>query len=556
MENMIETKDVIQSFPIAGGKELVVLKNINIQIPTGKLTMLRGRSGSGKTTLMNLLSALDYPKSGEILFEGKPIQNLPEHDREQIRKTQIGFVFQSVALIPMMTAYENVEFVLRLAGYKGDRRKRTEECLKLVGLGSRMHHMPQELSGGEQQRVAIARAIAHKPKIIFADEPTAELDSNTGLQVMKIFKELIEKQGVTIVMTTHDTGLMEVADCHYLLRMERLPMKINLKEKISKVKQIKSPESAMENPEQTMDVPDDVMIECDSLVKIYKTKDIEVLALQGLDLTVKRGELMAIIGNSGSGKSTFLNMIGGLDRPSAGKLYVDGKNLFQMTENELVKYKRSTVGFVWQNNARNLLPYLTAWENVMTPMLFVEEKEKAVSEEEKKKRALELLELVGLGHRKDSKLSQLSGGEQQRVAIAIALANNPKLLLADEPTGAVDRKTADDILEMFRKLNEKLGLTIVIVTHDKELAKKVNRVVSIRDGKTSSERIMKNDYRERMEHLDIDWQEEETQEEFAVLDRAGRVQIPSELLEQMGMDGNKVKLEFIGGKIVIEKPKD
>lgn len=333
-------------------------------------------------------------------------------------------------------------------------------------------------------------------------------------------------------------------------------MKINLKEKISKVKQIKSPEPAMENPEQTMDVPDGVMIECDSLVKIYKTKDIEVLALQGLDLTVKRGELMAIIGNSGSGKSTFLNMIGGLDRPSAGKLYVDGKNLFQMTENELVKYKRSTVGFVWQNNARNLLPYLTAWENVMTPMLFVEEKEKAVSEEEKKKRALELLELVGLGHRKDSKLNQLSGGEQQRVAIAIALANNPKLLLADEPTGAVDRKTADDILEMFRKLNEKLGLTIVIVTHDKELAKKVNRVVSIRDGKTSSERIMKNDYRERMEHLDIDWQEEETQEEFAVLDRAGRVQIPSELLEQMGMDGNKVKLEFIGGKIVIEKPKD
>lgn len=333
-------------------------------------------------------------------------------------------------------------------------------------------------------------------------------------------------------------------------------MKINLKEKISKVKQIKSPEPAMENPEQTMDVPDDVMIECDSLVKIYKTKDIEVLALQGLDLTVKRGELMAIIGNSGSGKSTFLNMIGGLDRPSAGKLYVDGKNLFQMTENELVKYKRSTVGFVWQNNARNLLPYLTAWENVMTPMLFAEEKEKAVSEEEKKKRALELLELVGLGHRKDSKLNQLSGGEQQRVAIAIALANNPKLLLADEPTGAVDRKTADDILEMFRKLNEKLGLTIVIVTHDKELAKKVNRVVSIRDGKTSSERIMKNDYRERMEHLDIDWQEEETQEEFAVLDRAGRVQIPSELLEQMGMDGNKVKLEFIGGKIVIEKPKD
>ena len=160
---------------------------------------------------------------------------------------------------------------------------------------------------------------------------------------------------------------------------------------------------------EELNVPQDVMIECDGLVKIYKTKDIEVLALQGLDLTVKRGELMAIIGNSGSGKSTFLNMIGGLDRPSAGKLYVDGKNLFQMTEDELVEYKRSTVGFVWQNNARNLLPYLTAWENVMTPMLF---RKDSLSEHEKQKRAIELLELVGLAKRKDNKLSQLSGGEQ------------------------------------------------------------------------------------------------------------------------------------------------
>ena len=331
-------------------------------------------------------------------------------------------------------------------------------------------------------------------------------------------------------------------------------MKISVKEKLQKIKHLNSSDQMVEREEEAVVVPDDVMIECDSLVKIYKTKDIEVLALQGLDLTVKRGELMAIIGNSGSGKSTFLNMIGGLDRPSAGKLYVDGKNLFQLTQQELVEYKRSTVGFVWQNNARNLLPYLTAWENVMTPMLFLEDKENALTVEEKKKRALELLELVGLGHRKDSSLSQLSGGEQQRVAIAIALANNPKLLLADEPTGAVDRKTADDILEMFRELNEKLGLTIVIVTHDKELSRKVNRVVSIRDGKTSSERIMKNDYKKKLENMDIDWREEETQEEYAVLDRAGRVQIPSELLAEMGMEGNKVKLELVDGKIIIEKP--
>jgi hypothetical protein len=290
------------------------------------------------------------------------------------------------------------------------------------------------------------------------------------------------------------------------------------------------------------------MIECDNLVKIYKTKDIEVLALQGLDLTVERGELMAIIGNSGSGKSTFLNMIGGLDRPSAGKLYVDGKDLFRLTEAELVEYKKNTVGFVWQNNARNLLPYLTAYENVMTPMLFSKE-------ENKKERANELLELVGLSHRKNNRLSQLSGGEQQRVAIAIALANKPKLLLADEPTGSVDRNTSDYILDMFRKLNEELGITIVIVTHDQGLAKKVNRVVSIRDGKTSTERIMKNDYINKLGDVSFNWNDtEETQEEYAVLDRAGRLQIPPELLSGLGVDGNKVKLELKDGHIIIAKP--
>ncbi len=195
----------------------MALHDISIQIPEGKLTILRGRSGSGKTTLMNILSALDYPKAGEVIFDGSNLEKMSDGQREEFRKTNVGFVFQSVALIPMMTAYENVEFLLRLAKYPGNKRKRAEECLKLVGLGQRMHHMPQELSGGEQQRVAIARAIAHKPRIIFADEPTAELDTATGLQVMKIFRELISKEGVTIVMTTHDMGLLEIADCIYHL---------------------------------------------------------------------------------------------------------------------------------------------------------------------------------------------------------------------------------------------------------------------------------------------------------------------------------------------------
>ena len=214
------------------------------------------------------------------------------------------------------------------------------------------------------------------------------------------------------------------------------------------------------------------MVLAENLVKIYKTSELEVLALQGLDLRVERGELTAIIGNSGSGKSTFLNMLGGLDEPSAGKLFVDGKNLFKLTPKEKVIYKRDTVGFVWQNNGRNLLPFMNAMENIMMPMHLT-------SEKNKKERALELLDLVGMSHRKFSRMNQLSGGEQQRIAIAIALANKPKLLLADEPTGSVDRKTADYIFDLFKRLNKEYNQTIIIVTHDVELSKKVARVVAI-----------------------------------------------------------------------------
>jgi len=291
------------------------------------------------------------------------------------------------------------------------------------------------------------------------------------------------------------------------------------------------------------------MIECDNLVKIYKTKDIEVLALQGLDISIEQGELMAIIGNSGSGKSTFLNMIGGLDRPSAGRLFVDGKDLFKLNEQELVDYKRKTVGFVWQNNARNLLPYLTAWQNIQMPMLFE-------STAKKKDRALELLDMVGLSHRKNNRLDQLSGGEQQRIAIAIALANNPKVLLADEPTGAVDAKTAAYILDMFRDINRNTGLTIVIVTHDRQLTKKVHRVASIRDGKISSERLMKQSYRDRLTDISSFTEEHEVQDEFAVLDRVGRLQIPHEMLEKLQIKDNKVRIELVDGRIIIENPEN
>ena len=217
MADMLKTVDVSRCFTTAGN-QFWALRDINITAPAGKLTILKGRSGSGKTTLMNILGALDKPTNGQVYLGGEDIVKLDERRRGLIRRRSIGYVFQSVALIPMMSAYENVEYALRLAGMRSGRRERASECLKMVGLGQRMNHMPQEMSGGEQQRVAIGRAIAHKPKVIFADEPTAELDTNTGLQVVKIFKDLCAGEGITIVMTTHDTGLMEIGDMVYELQ--------------------------------------------------------------------------------------------------------------------------------------------------------------------------------------------------------------------------------------------------------------------------------------------------------------------------------------------------
>jgi ABC-type lipoprotein export system ATPase subunit len=295
------------------------------------------------------------------------------------------------------------------------------------------------------------------------------------------------------------------------------------------------------------------MVECENLVKIYKTRDFEVLALQGLDLTVEEGELIAVIGNSGSGKSTLLNMLGGLDRPSAGRLIVDNNDLLKMSTQKLILYKRRSVGFVWQSNARNLIPYLTAQQNVELPMILC-----GVPRTQRKERTRDLLERVNLNRQRNSKLFQLSGGEQQRVAIAIALANRPRLLLADEPTGSVDQRTSRQIYDLIRDLNHDLKLTVIIVTHDRQLAKTVSRVVMIRDGRTSSEFLLKQSYTEQLAHLTTLGETEraadeaESHEELVVLDRSGRLQLPREYLTALGITGrDMMRAEFEDGKIIL-----
>jgi len=263
-------------------------------------------------------------------------------------------------------------------------------------------------------------------------------------------------------------------------------------------------------------------IHCEDLFKIYKTEELEVVALRGLDLRVERGEMMSIVGASGSGKSTLLNILSGLDQPSAGRITVGERDLLTVTDDDLVDYRRADVGFVWQQTSRNLIPYLNARQNIEVPMILDGRSGKAARE-----RAEQLLDEVGLAEKANRKPNELSGGEQQRVAIGVALANNPPLLLADEPTGELDSKTADEVFQVFRRLNETIGVTIVIVTHDREITTRVDRVVAMRDGRTSTEIV---------HYVQFARGEGETTEEFAVVDRTGRLQIPQEYLDELGID--------------------
>ena len=281
------------------------------------------------------------------------------------------------------------------------------------------------------------------------------------------------------------------------------------------------------------DSQDKYYIVCEDLFKIYKIAELEVVALRGLDLKVETGELMAIVGASGSGKSTLLNILGGLDVPSAGQVVVGNRDLLKTSSRDLVDYRRQDVGFVWQQTSRNVISYLTAYQNVELPLILL-----GWSIRKRRRRVEEMLEAVGLTSRSNHFPDRLSGGEQQRVAIAIALAHNPPLLLADEPTGELDSHTSETILDVFRSVNDAYGVTVVIVTHDIRIMSKVNRIVTIRDGRTSQETVRKIQTEFGRPEARI----EETYDEFIVVDGAGRLQIPRDLVEKLKLGRRAVVL--------------
>ena len=289
-----------------------------------------------------------------------------------------------------------------------------------------------------------------------------------------------------------------------------------------------------------MTTPGSSYIECSGLFKIYKAADLEVVALRGLELTVKKGEIIAIVGASGSGKSTLLNILAGYDAPSAGTVRVGDYDLLQMTNREVVQYRRHEVGFIWQETSRNLFPYLTALENVELPMVIA-----GAPGPERRQRAQELLDVVGLADRAGHKPAQLSGGEQQRIAIAVGLSNQPPLLPADEPTGELDDETGDEVLELLNRVNVDLGATIIIVTHDPAIATSVGRAITIRDGKTSTETTREISFERK-----LGGDATET-EEFLLIDSAGSVQIPREILDELKI-GRRVRVDMKDGKVTLE----
>ncbi|MFZ4182036.1 ABC transporter ATP-binding protein [Streptomyces pseudogriseolus] len=294
----------------------------------------------------------------------------------------------------------------------------------------------------------------------------------------------------------------------------------------------------------------DALVTCDRLVRVFTADGVEVQALQGLDLLVRKGELMALVGASGSGKSTLMNILAGLDTPTAGAARVAGRDLLTMSARDRLAYRREVVGFVWQQTSRNLLPYLTSAQNVALPMQLTGRRggRSRSARRARAERALELLELLEVADCRDRRPHEMSGGQQQRVAIAVALAGDPALLLADEPTGELDSHTGEQIFAAFRTANERLGTTVVIVTHDQAVASEVRRTVAIRDGRTSTEVLRRSEVDAATGH------EKVVAREYAMLDRAGRLQLPAEYTDALGMR-DRVALELEPDHIAV-RPDD
>jgi peptide/nickel transport system ATP-binding protein len=444
--------------------ETVALRGANLTVADGEFVAIVGRSGSGKSTLLHIAASLTMPSAGKTLVSGVDMTRLTEDERAEVRRQQVGIVFQQHNLIPFLTAQENVE-VAMTEPHPTQRRARAIALLEQVGLGARLRHRPATLSGGEQQRAAIAVALANQPLLLLADEITGELDSVTADGIMRLLLDLNREEGMAIVLVTHNPAVAALA-----------ARRVQMADGMLLPWEAPAAESASAAPaaEAVGAAPrGEVIVRAGHLTKTYAGG---LVALRDVSFAVRAGETLAIMGPSGCGKSTLLNLLGGLDRPSSGAVQINGQSLSEVSAAELATIRRRVIGVVFQ--AHNLLPTLTAWENVAVPLLL-----DGVAPETRHQRALALLERVGLKAEAEKLPDQMSGGQRQRVAIARSLAHRPRVLLADEPTGALDSENADLIARLLIEIAHEEKLALALVTHDPVVAAHCQRIMQLADGR-------------------------------------------------------------------------
>jgi putative ABC transport system ATP-binding protein len=502
MTAILQVRDLVKVYPtVAGG--FTALNSITFDIHPGEFLGIVGKSGAGKTTLLNAISGVSSVTSGEVIFgadgHSRPVHAMNENERARWRGRHMGIVYQSFELLPQLDLIDNITMPQDLCGRYGPRDsvQRALELLDRVELTEHAFKLPAHVSGGQKQRVAIARALANDPPVILADEPTGNLDSVTADHILVIFEALVA-HGKTIVMVTHDRSLMsrfsrviEIADGE-IVAQSRPPSVLNrsrvdVQTTGGKKRGALAPERAsFPFPVAPLEATGKGQgesfpaIHLDRVVKTYVNAAGEFPALRGIDLEIQRGEFISLVGKSGSGKSTLLNMVTGIDHPTSGQVTVGGRDIYTMSESQRALWRGKTVGIVFQ--FFQLLPTLTLLENVMLPMDYCDVYPAA----ERPARALDLLRQVGLEEHAHKLPASVSSGQQQSAAIARALATDPPIVVADEPTGNLDSRSAEHIYRLFQSLSER-GKTVLIVTHDASLTQRTDRTIYLADGEISSD---------------------------------------------------------------------
>lgn len=500
-------QDVVKTYD-TGDIPFVALNHVTIDIQQGEFLGITGKSGAGKTTLLNMISGVGELTSGNILFHWVghesssapiPIQTLNEDKLALWRGENIGIIYQSFELMPTLNLVENVMLPQDFLGtYQPlTSKKRALELLDLVEIVDHAYKIPAHISGGQKQRVAIARALVNDPHLIIADEPTGNLDSVTADTILQIFEKLVT-QGKTIVMVTHDESFaprfsrrLQIVDGVVSNPTENGPEPVEKLTAPIKMGQQNSLSVLMAKQEQISIDTAASHIEISStpeahhqgktaitlrnVEKVYENAAGKFTALKSINLQLNYGQFISIVGKSGCGKSTLLNMITGIDHPTAGDVIINDKHIYQMSESKRALWRGQNMGVVFQ--FFQLLPTLTLLENTMLPMDYCN----LYPFNERPERAMELLNMVGLKDQIHKLPTAVSSGQQQCAAIARALATDPSIILADEPTGNLDSHSADTVLTLFENL-AKRGKTILIVSHDPAITQRTDQTIILSDG--------------------------------------------------------------------------